>query len=129
MLADPLQMKHRSQHCACTCTAAALQGETLGNLRHGRGIHTCSNGDIYDGQWAYDKRHGTGKFVAARGICYEGEWKEDRAHGWVGLRGRTRMHAWAHAVKGGIEARHTWAANMSCLQSSAYRHVQSPSAY
>ena len=58
-----------------------LQGETLGNLRHGRGTHTCSNGDVYEGQWRYDSRDGTGKITFTSGLRYEGEWKGDKAHG------------------------------------------------
>ena len=58
-----------------------LQGETLGSLRHGRGAHTCSNGDLYEGQWRYDRRDGTGKMTFTSGLRYEGEWREDKAHG------------------------------------------------
>ena len=73
--------------CALAHAAAAAllwpQGETLGTLRHGRGVHTCSNGDVYDGEWLYDKRHGRGKMSFVSGLMYEGGWKEDKAHGWV----------------------------------------------
>ena len=37
--------------CLISACPAPVQGETLGTLRHGRGKHTCSNGDVYDGQW------------------------------------------------------------------------------
>ena len=58
-----------------------LQGDTLGDLRHGKGTHTCSNGDIYKGYWRLDKRHGRGKVTLANGMQYEGDWVDDKAHG------------------------------------------------
>ncbi|GAB4815949.1 hypothetical protein N2152v2_002995 [Parachlorella kessleri] len=57
------------------------QGETLGNLRHGQGKHTCSDGTVYEGGWKYDKRDGKGKIQFKDGLMYEGDWKEDLAHG------------------------------------------------
>ena len=57
------------------------QGEAVGDLRHGRGTQTCSNGDTYRGAWRYDKREGTGVADFARGAQYDGEWKDDKAHG------------------------------------------------
>ncbi len=74
---------------ACSCMAilmlakmgTCLQGDTLGDLRHGKGTHTCSNGDIYKGYWRLDKRHGRGKVTLANGMQYEGDWVNDRAHG------------------------------------------------
>lgn len=75
----------------CSCSAAdflcymhvCMQGDVLhGRLRHGRGKHTCSNGDVYEGQWSYDKRQGQGRLVvAATGFTYEGDWKDDVASG------------------------------------------------
>ena len=62
-------------------TLRPAQGEALGTLRHGRGVHTCSSGDVYDGQWQYDQRHGRGKMAFARGLVYEGDWRDDKAHG------------------------------------------------
>lgn len=58
-----------------------VQGEMLGPLRHGRGRHQCSNGDAYEGGWAYDKREGRGCLTLASGMSYDGEWKKDQAHG------------------------------------------------
>jgi hypothetical protein len=60
-----------------------VQGGTLGNMRHGKGVHTCSNGDCYRGFWRLDKRHGRGKATLANGVQYEGDWVDDKAHGWV----------------------------------------------
>lgn len=70
-----------------------VQGDTLGNLKHGHGRLTCTNGDVYTGQWRYDKRDGTGHAVFVRQksisgsaqpkpICYEGGWSNDRTHGY-----------------------------------------------
>lgn len=61
------------------------QGEALGNMRHGKGKHTCSNGDMYTGSWHLDRRHGKGKATFASGLQYEGDWKDDKAHGCVFL--------------------------------------------
>lgn len=61
--------------------AAVSQGNTLGNMRHGWGKHTCANGDKYTGNWRLDKRHGRGRAVFARGVEYEGEWADDKAKG------------------------------------------------
>ena len=69
--------------CACARAATHLQGETLGDMRHGKGLHTCSNGDVYKGYWRLDKRHGRGMAVLANGMQYEGEWVEDMAHGYA----------------------------------------------
>ena len=70
-----------------------MQGDTLGSLKHGHGRLTCTNGDVYTGQWRYDKRDGTGHAVFERQksitgsaqpkpICYEGGWSNDRTHGY-----------------------------------------------
>ena len=56
----------------------------MGDFRHGRGSHTCANGDTYRGAWRYDKREGTGVAVFVRGAQYDGEWKDDKAHGCTG---------------------------------------------
>lgn len=73
--------------------ACALQGETLGTLRHGTGRLTCANGDVYTGWWQYGMRDGQGHAVFDRHqsadkdqpkpVCYDGQWKEDRTHGSV----------------------------------------------
>ena len=52
-------------------------------MRHGNGLHTSSNGDIYKGYWRLDKRHGRGKVTLANGMQYEGDWVDDKAHGCV----------------------------------------------
>lgn len=64
----------------------------LDTLRHGRGRHTCSNGDSYNGAWRYDKRHGDGTAKFARGVSYQGQWKEDMAHGWGSMLSFSPVH-------------------------------------
>ena len=49
--------------------------------RHGFGVHTCQNGDYYEGNWREDVRHGTGKMVFQNGLVYEGEWANDKTWG------------------------------------------------
>ena len=58
-----------------------MQGQTLGTMRHGKGVHMCSNGDTYRGYWRLDKRHGRGKASFASGVQYEGDWIDDKANG------------------------------------------------
>ena len=65
----------------------------LCTLRHGRGVHTCANGDRYEGQWRYDRRDGTGKMTFVRGLKYEGEWKDDKAHGCGAGLAQAGLHA------------------------------------
>lgn len=62
-----------------------MQGETLAELRHGQGKHTCSNGDSHQGLWYKGMRHGHGVAVFARGFFYEGDFEYDHAHGYVHL--------------------------------------------
>lgn len=57
------------------------QGETLGDLRHGKGKHTCSNGDTHEGGWYKGMRHGRGLATFARGFIYEGDFQYDHASG------------------------------------------------
>lgn len=84
-----------STACACCFEQGAYcydpcQGEALGKLRHGRGTHTSSNGDVYEGQWRFNKRHGRGKVTLHSGVQYDGEWQDDLAHGWGAALGRAR---------------------------------------
>lgn len=58
------------------------KGEAVDNrIRHGKGMHQCSNGDYYDGAWKDDKRHGKGKLTYVSGLSYDGEWIDDKANG------------------------------------------------
>jgi len=49
--------------------------------RHGVGIMKYDNGDIYEGQWAYNYMDGVGKMTYANGDIYEGEWNANTKHG------------------------------------------------
>ena len=56
-------------------------GETVGTVRHGRGVHQCEDGDVYEGEWRDDLRHGEGRMTFARGLEYVGSWVRDKAEG------------------------------------------------
>lgn len=58
-----------------------VQGDTLGNERQGKGVHTGANGERYEGAWRRDKRHGQGTATFACGKSYTGDWLNDEAHG------------------------------------------------
>ena len=42
--------------------------------RHGEGKSTRSNGESYEGDYAYGKQHGEGKRTWSDGTYYDGEW-------------------------------------------------------
>lgn len=42
---------------------------------------TWVNGDVYDGNWVYDKKEGQGKLTFNNGDFYDGDWKDDQFHG------------------------------------------------
>ena len=51
-------------------------------MANGQGILKHENGDVYDGQWLYDRAHGFGSYVCKKdGEKYEGDWKLDVPHG------------------------------------------------
>jgi hypothetical protein len=49
--------------------------------KHGRGVLTQANGDVYEGHWKDGKREGRGVCWWGNGDAYEGEWKNDKIHG------------------------------------------------
>jgi hypothetical protein len=49
--------------------------------RHGRGVYTFSNGDVYLGFWKEDRFHGDGIYLFAKGDRYQGKFTEGRKHG------------------------------------------------
>ncbi len=52
----------------------------LDGVKHGQGIFTAANGDIYEGQWDHGKKHGSGKEIfAATGEIYTGKWYQGRS--------------------------------------------------
>lgn len=68
------------------CTISKKGGMYKGTLtqkkqREGTGKFSYLNGDVYEGEWKYDKRHGTGKIKFSNGDIYEGEWKNDKKDG------------------------------------------------
>jgi len=85
--------------------ALILLGEWKNNKRHGKGVFTFANGDVYTGKFAEGledddnatlkygtgdlytgsfragKRHGRGTYVHANGDRFEGEYKDDQRNG------------------------------------------------
>jgi len=49
--------------------------------RHGNGGFVFDNGDMYSGNWRYDKRYGQGTYTYANRDKYVGEWKDGKMHG------------------------------------------------
>jgi hypothetical protein len=39
------------------------------------------DGDIYEGEWAYDMANGVGEYIHATGGRYKGQWVNDQMHG------------------------------------------------
>ena len=60
---------------------AWMQGEVLGNLRHGAGTFTLASGAVYAGDWRYDALEGRGKASMPDGQTYEGQWRGGKAKG------------------------------------------------
>lgn len=57
-------------------------GERINDMKEGKGQYYYLNGDIYDGEWKYDKKHGYGVYTFLdKGSKYEGTWKEDKMDG------------------------------------------------
>ena len=50
-------------------------------MRHGQGVMTYANGDIYDGEWKEGRMDGKGTKKFRNGNEYEGGVKSGRAHG------------------------------------------------
>lgn len=49
--------------------------------RHGKGVMTYRNGDVYEGEWVSNRRNGNGTMRYASGERYQGQWKDDERHG------------------------------------------------
>ena len=45
--------------------------------KEGKGKMTYSNGDVYDGEWKYDRRNGLGTLFFKNGSQYKGYWLDD----------------------------------------------------
>ena len=49
-------------------------------MRDGFGIQRWSDGARYEGQWKQNKAHGKGKFFHVDGDVFEGEWQYDKGN-------------------------------------------------
>lgn len=56
-------------------------GDKFLGYRHGEGTYHYSNGDIYKGQWKWDKKHGHGVYTRPSGEIKQGYFYEDDYHG------------------------------------------------
>ena len=61
-------------------TGSQYTGELLNGSRHGRGTKRWPNGDMYEGEWYFDKKDGRGNLTEAE-ASYEGEWRAGMKHG------------------------------------------------
>ncbi|XP_052260707.1 MORN repeat-containing protein 2-like isoform X3 [Dreissena polymorpha] len=50
-------------------------------IRSGRGVHSTTDGSVYDGEWADDKMNGVGKLTHHSGAFYAGEFVNNQFHG------------------------------------------------
>lgn len=50
-------------------------------IHKGYGKLVYIKGDVYFGDFAYDRKNGHGKLIFYNGDLYDGEWKEDQFHG------------------------------------------------
>mmetsp|Transcript_87580 Transcript_87580/g.195825 ORF Transcript_87580/g.195825 Transcript_87580/m.195825 type:complete len:347 (-) Transcript_87580:137-1177(-) len=58
-----------------------FEGEFLHGMRHGKGTHEF-RGEVYQGDWKWDKRHGWGTLTLADGSQIKGEWEAGKPHGY-----------------------------------------------
>jgi hypothetical protein len=56
-------------------------GKWVNGKRHGFGLYTFGNRDVYYGKCINDKKNGKGKYIWENGDQYEGEWEDDNRHG------------------------------------------------
>ena len=45
-------------------------------MKHGFGVLTFANGEIYTGHFYQGKAHGQGRRLFQNGDCYSGEWRD-----------------------------------------------------
>ncbi|KAJ9473608.1 hypothetical protein DIPPA_22225 [Diplonema papillatum] len=57
-------------------------GEKVRSIPHGGGTFRWNNGDVYEGEWAYNEQNGKGKFTYRDGGYYQGDWVRDEQHGY-----------------------------------------------
>ena len=46
-------------------------------MAHGRGIFYHVDGDVFSGQWEFDKANGFGTYYNVNGSQYKGYWLDD----------------------------------------------------
>ena len=51
-------------------------------VKHGKGIMTYKNGNVYDGSWKNNTKNGNGVFTWSNGNQYIGDWKNNFRHGY-----------------------------------------------
>jgi len=65
-------------------TDGHFDGEFLYGLRHGKGRHDFK-GEVYQGEWKWDKRHGWGTLTLCDGSQVKGEWEAGKPHGFSSM--------------------------------------------
>ena len=54
----------------------------MNNRPHGKGIFTCKNGEIYDGEWTNGQKEGYGVWKGIHEDSYIGQWKSNKTDGY-----------------------------------------------
>ena len=55
-------------------SSASQDGRVI--MKHGVGIYKYTNGDVYQGEWRFNKKEGRGLYTFQSGAVYAGEWKK-----------------------------------------------------
>merc|ERR1719359_987679 len=58
------------------------EGHFLYGMRHGKGNHEF-RGEVFEGDWKWDKRHGFGKLTMPDNTVANSEWIEGKQHGFA----------------------------------------------
>jgi len=56
-------------------------GEWVDHEKHGKGVMTYANKDVYDGEWIEYRKHGQGVMKYHNGDVYSGGWRGGKKHG------------------------------------------------
>ena len=57
------------------------EGEWENDVKHGKGLEICPNGNVFVGYYMNGKPEGVGVFTWQNGEVYEGEWRNGMKHG------------------------------------------------